>query len=889
MSQIHALLGPTNTGKTYYAIERMGSYKTGMIGFPLRLLARENYDRMVKLKGVSKVALITGEEKIIPPLAQYYICTVEAMPVSLQVDFLCIDEIQLCADAERGHIFTDRLLRARGEEETLFLGSATMASIIKHLLPECRIQMRDRFSSLTYTGYKKITRLPPRSAVVAFNVNDVYRLAEFIRQQRGGAAIVLGALSPRTRNAQVEMYQNGEVDYLVATDAIGMGLNMDINHVALGAMRKFDGVKVRELRSYEVAQIAGRAGRYRSPGTFGVTDNIGGIDPTIVTAVENHNFENVTQLRWRNPHLDFKSVDLLLKSLSETPSHDIFKTARQADDHLALQTLSRRPEIRRICENNRAMVRLLWEVCAIPDFRKTLIDEHHRLLGQIFLFIAQDPFALPEDWLAEQIKRLDRYDGDLDTLLNRIAYIRTFTYITHIREWLNDAEHWQAVTRQIEDKLSDALHERLTQRFVDKRTSTLLRGLANRDKLLGGIKADGTVIVEGHVIGHLQGWRFMAEKTLLDADQDAVMKTARAVLKEPLQDAIAVFPQQVSAAFSLNDVGQILWRHGEQNFPIAQLTKGADIYSPKIKLLHTELLDEAQNKIVLTRLEGWMFEQFVKNLAPLLALKDADIPGIGKGIAFQVYEHAGLMLRSDVTAMIADLPKEERPALNKLGLRLGAYYVYQKDILKPAALHLKAVLWRLFNHVDAATTPLPQSGNVSMTCPENANKDFYRAMGFPVFGKTCVRVDMVERLNSAVFDGAVEGKYKFDPALASVVGVSVETVQSILSDLGFRVEEVTETIGEGEEAVATTTRFYHVRKKPAHAAGPKKDKVVKTPPPFEKLEKKTPPPFSKLDKNNVSGKKNFKQKHAPKQDEAPKSKKIMGYNAFAELAALQKK
>lgn len=876
MSQLHALLGPTNTGKTYYAIERMASYKTGMIGFPLRLLARENYDRLITLKGVSKVALITGEEKIIPPLAQYYICTVEAMPVSIKVDFMCIDEIQLCADAERGHLFTNRLLYARGEEETLFLGSSTMRQIIQKLLPECKIQTRERFSELTYTGYKKLTRLPPRSAVVAFNLNDVYRLAELIRQQRGGAAIVLGALSPRTRNAQVEMYQNGDVDYLVATDAIGMGLNMDINHVALGATRKFDGIKVRDLRSYEVAQIAGRAGRYRSPGTFGVTDNISELSPEIVTAVENHNFENVTQLRWRNPYLEFKSVDLLLKSLNETPADHLFKSARMADDHQALQTLSRRPEIRKICENNRAMTRLLWDVCAIPDFRKTLIDEHHRLLEQIFMFVANDPFILPEDWLAEQIKRLDRYEGDLDTLLNRIAYIRTFTYITHVREWLADAEHWQAITRSIEDKLSDALHERLTQRFVDKRTSTLLRGLANRDKLLGGIKADGTVIVEGHIIGKLQGWRFMAEETLLNADQDAVMKTARAVLKEPLADAISVFPQQVSAAFSLNDAGQILWRNLENNFPIAQLVKGTDIYSPKIRLLHTDLLDDAQNKIVLTRLEGWLTEQAEKNLAPLTVLKDAEITGVGKGIAFQLYEHAGLMLRSDVAEMISSLPKEERPALNKLGLRLGAYYVYQKDILKPAALHLKAVLWRIFNGIDAANTPLPQSGNVSMACPEGGNREFYRAMGFPVFGKTNVRVDMVERLNSAIFDGAVESKYKFDPALASIVGVSVETVQFILADLGFRYDEVSETTGEGEEAVTTTSRFYHVRKKPARLNEPKKAEARK---PFDKANTQS----------NNKGKKNFKKNHAPKKEEAPKQKAITGYNAFAELAALQKK
>jgi len=875
MSLLHALLGPTNTGKTFYAMERLASYKTGMIGFPLRLLARENYDRLVAQKGRSKVALITGEEKIIPPQPQYYICTVEAMPLSLQVDFLCIDEIQLCADAERGHIFTDRLLYARGEEETLFLGSLTMKQMIQRLLPQCQVQVRDRFSPLTYTGYKKITRLPPRSAIVAFNVNDVYRLAEMVRVQRGGAAVVLGALSPRTRNAQVAMYQNGEVDYLIATDAIGMGLNMDIDHVALAALRKFDGYNPRNLRSDEVAQIAGRAGRFRSPGTFGVTDQVEFMPDDIVKAVESHNFQSISQLRWRNPQLDFKSIETLLHALNQAPAKEYFISARQADDHLALQALSRNPAIRKIA-STRDMVRLLWDVCAIPDFRKTLIDEHHKLLEQIFIYLAQEPYQLPEDWCAEQIKRLDRYDGELDTLLNRIAYIRTWTYITHIKGWLRDSEHWQAITRRIEDKLSDALHERLTQRFVDKRTSTLLRGLASRDKLMGGIRNDGTVVVEGHVIGRLQGWHFMAEETLMNADKEAVMRAARAVLTAPLKNAIDVFPQQVSAAFSLNDEGQILWRSGEEKFPIAQLQKGSDFYQPKIRLLHTDLLDEGQNKVVMTRLESWLQEQMEKNLGPLLALKNAEIPGAGKGIAFQLYEHAGMMLRSDVQELLKGLPKEERPALNKLGIKLGAYYIYQRDMLKPAATQLKAVLWRLFHDVSLATTPLPQAGNVSMPCPETGNRNFYRAMGFPIFGKTLVRVDMVERLNSAIFDGAVEGKYKFDPALASTVGVGVETVQFILHDLGFRFDEVSETTGEGEAAVTTTSRFYHVKKKPARLA----DAPKKT---FEKREH-----GSKDKKKDFKGKKSDHRPATKKPEEKPYSKGITGYNAFAELAALKK-
>jgi len=858
-SLLTAVLGPTNTGKTHYAMERMASYQTGMIGFPLRLLARENYDRLVALKGRTKVALITGEEKIIPLKPQYYVCTVEAMPVSIPVEFLCIDEIQLCADAERGHIFTDRLLRARGFEETVFLGAATMAPMIRRLLPDCRIETRDRMSPLTYSGYKKISRLPPRSAVVAFNVNDVYRLAEQVRLQRGGTAIVLGALSPRTRNAQVAMYQSGEVDYIVATDAIGMGLNMEIDHVALAATRKFDGVRPRNLRPDELAQIAGRAGRYRNPGTFGTTDQIDGLDPDITEAIEKHRFDPVTEIRWRNPKLEFTSLDALIKSLAVLPREDCFVPARQADDHTSLLALSQNRIVRDIAAS-RDMVHLLWDVCAIPDFRKTLMDEHHRLLEQIFTTLANEDY-LDEDWCAQQIQRLDRIDGDLDTLLTRIAYTRTWTYITHVKNWVKDSAHWQAVTRQIEDRLSDALHDKLTQRFVDKRTSSLLRGLASRDTLLGGVQADGTVVVEGHPIGQLKGWHFMAEETFLNTDSDAVMKTARAILKEPIMKAVTEFVDAPLENISLEADGTVAWKIENDKHPVARLQKGASLLQPKIKTLHTDLVDENQNKILLQKLESWLNEYKTKTLAPLLALEHNEVKGPAKGIAFQLFEKGGVMLRTAVQDMLAPMTKEERHTLNNLGVRIGAYYLYQKDLLKPAALETKAVLWRIFHEVPPERSPLPQQGNVSMACPAQGDRDFYLAMGFPVFGKTCVRVDMVDRVNSAIFDGAVEGKYKFDPALASTIGVSVETIQFILHDLGFRFDEVTE--GEGDTAV--TTRFYHVKRKPP------------------RLETKPKKDFKKPDKK-------FDKKKKQAQDKAvePATKAPTGHNPFASLAALKK-
>jgi ATP-dependent RNA helicase SUPV3L1/SUV3 len=658
------------------------------------------------------------------------------------------------------------------------------------------------------------------------------------------------------------LYQNGEVDYLVATDAIGMGLNMDINHVALAAIRKYDGQKPRHLRKDEIAQIAGRAGRFRSPGTFGVTDDIAELDPKMVEAIENNIFDPLTQIRWRNPDLEFKNIDYLLKSLTVPPPDDIFIGARQADDHNSLLYLSKNPVIHTKAQS-RDMTHLLWDICAIPDFRKTLTDEHPKLLEQIFTFLTEPPCHLPEDWIADHIDRLRRTEGDLDTLLTRIAYTRTWTYITHVKGWLRDSEHWQAVTRQIEDQLSDALHEKLTQRFIDKRTSTLLRGLASRDKLLGGVKDDGTVIVEGHIIGRIKGWHFMADTTMQEADKDAVMRTARTVLIEPLQKAVIDFTESDAASISLSDTGQIEWQVNGEKIPVAGLIKGTGFYGPKIRLLHNDLLEEVQNKILVQKIEEWLNAYLRKTLGGLMDLEKTEVKGVAKGIAFQLYEHGGVMLRSDVQAMLGGMDKDERKILGNLGIKLGAYYIYHRDSLKPAAMQTKAALYRVYNNLEVEKTKLPSAGNVSMAAPEQGDRAFYRVMGLPVFGKTCVRVDMVERLNSAVFDGAKDGKYKFDPSLASTIGVSVETIHAILHDLGFRFDDITETTGEGEEAKTTTARFYHVKRKPP------------------KLEEKAK--FQKFEKTH----KKFDKGLSQKKDEV-KVKAQTGYNAFAGLAALKK-
>ena len=527
--RITAVLGPTNTGKTYLAIERMLGHASGMMGFPLRLLARENYERVVRSKGRHQVALVTGEEKIVPRGARYFLCTVESMPVDRPVEFLAVDEVQLCADPERGHIFTDRLLHARGMAETMFLGADTVRRLLKALVPEAELVSRPRFSTLSYAGPRKLTRLPPRSAVVAFSASEVYATAEQMRRNRGGTAVVLGALSPRTRNAQVGMFEAGEVDYLVATDAIGMGLNLDLDHVAFARLRKFDGRTPRPLTATEVAQIAGRAGRHMSDGTFGTTGGLGDIEPEIVEAVEAHRFDPVRALNWRSRELDFRDPRLLLKSLEQPPPAPELTRGREADDVRALAALVQDPEILGLAGNPGA-VRLLWEVCQIPDFRKILSDEHARLLGRIYRHLMRGEGRLPQDWVARQLSSIDRVDGDIEALMGRIAAVRTWTYIAHRADWLADPGHWQERARAIEDRLSDALHQGLTERFVDRRAAALVRRLQDGGDLIGAVRKGGDVLVEGEFVGHLAGFRFSLDTAVSGEDARPLMAAARRAL-----------------------------------------------------------------------------------------------------------------------------------------------------------------------------------------------------------------------------------------------------------------------------------------------------------------------------------------------------------------------
>ncbi|TWB18630.1 ATP-dependent RNA helicase SUPV3L1/SUV3 [Nitrospirillum amazonense] len=821
--RVVAVLGPTNTGKTYLAMERMLAHASGMMGFPLRLLARENYDKVVRAKGAGQVALVTGEEKIIPPGARYWICTVESMPLDHVAQFLAVDEIQLAADPERGHIFTDRLLHARGTEETMFLGSDTIKPLLQKLIPKAEFVSRPRFSSLTYSGHKKLTKLPPRAAVVAFSAADVYGLAELLRRTRGGTAVVLGALSPRTRNAQVQLYQEGAVDYLVATDAIGMGLNMDVDHVAFARLSKFDGQQPRRLRAPEVAQIAGRAGRHLTDGTFGTTDEAPSLDPELIDAVENHKFETLKTLMWRNVDLDFRSPQALLRALEERPPSPVLIRAREADDHLALQALAQDADLMRLA-NNPLAVRLLWEVCQIPDFRKVLSDAHTRLLSQIFKYLRDGPAGtLPLDWVAAQVARLDRGEGDIDTLVSRIAHIRTWTYISHRPGWLDDAVHWQERTRAIEDRLSDALHERLTQRFVDKRSAGLVKRLADGRDLMGAVDRDGRVLVEGHPVGRLHGVAFQLDADVPAADAKAITTAARRALGDVIAQRVRALEAAPDAAITLDGGGELSW----DGAVIGVLAPGPTPLAPLVRLVGDDFLQTGQREPVRARLARWVEAHVARVLSPLTALAAAarggELSGAGRGIAFQVAEALGGLPRAALEPLIATLTKEDRRRLAALGLRLGFSQVFLTALTRPVAVALRGLLWSV-----AHATPMavPPPGRVTLAVGD-LPPDFLAAIGYVPLGSRALRIDMVDRLEKSLAGRAKAGPLVAVDDLVLSLGVPRAEVPSLMSALGYRLGQPK---AEGEPAP-----WLRRRPKPAPApAAAKPDPAPAAPKPGKK-------------------------------------------------------
>ena len=781
-NRIVAVLGPTNTGKTHYAIERMLAHRSGVIGLPLRLLAREVYDKIVALRGPSTVALVTGEERIVPVRAKYWVCTVEAMPDDMGCDFLAVDEIQLCADPERGHVFTDRLLRARGLHETLFLGAETMRKAIAALVPTADFIYRDRFSELSYSGQKKISRMPARSAVVSFSVDNVYGIAELLRRQKGGAAVVMGALSPRTRNAQVEMYQNGDVDYLVATDAIGMGLNLDVNHVAFSATAKFDGNRMRALMPNELAQIAGRAGRHMNNGTFGVTGEASSLHDEVVEAITENRFQPISKLYWRSSKLQFGTTKALIASLETHTDNDWLTRVRESDDLGALKTLVEDAEVKARASDG-ASVTLLWDVCRIPDFRGISGREHADLLSVIYNYL-HEKGQIPQDWLAHQINRIDNNQGDIDALSKRLAYIRTWTYVAQRKDWVDDHSHWRDATRAVEDRLSDALHIALTQRFVDRRTSILMRRLKQKESLVADVNKNGEVTVEEQFVGRLEGFQFQQ-------DASASPDEAKTLRSASLQALAPEFHLRADRMYNAPDTemdfteqGGLMWGTSA----VGKLISGPDALKPHVQaFVDVEAGPEVSDKVT-RRLQHFIDRKVASLFEPLLNMqRDETLTGMARGFAFQMIEGLGLLDRADVGEDVKILDQEARSSLRKHGIRFGQFTVFMPLLLKPAPTRLRLLLWSLATGLQEFPEA-PPPGLVTVPTDEKAPLGYHLKSGYRAAGERALRVDMAERLADMLRTQNTRGGFEATADMLSITGMTLEQFANLMQGLGYRSE-----------------------------------------------------------------------------------------------------
>jgi ATP-dependent RNA helicase SUPV3L1/SUV3 len=793
-----AILGPTNTGKTHLAVERMAAHSSGMIGFPLRLLAREVYDRVVAMKGPNQVALITGEEKILPRDARWFLCTAESMPMERDFAFVALDEAQLGADPERGHVFTDRMLHARGREETMILGSEALAPMVRALLPKAEIIGRPRFSTLTYAGPTKLSRLPPRSAIVAFSADQVYAVAEMLRRMRGGAAVVMGALSPRTRNAQVAMYQAGEVDYLVATDAIGMGLNMDVTHVAFAGLAKFDGRRRRRLTPAEMAQIAGRAGRHQKDGSFGVLtldgENSAEFRPEEIEAIEEHRFAPLDHLYWREGDPDVRSLDGLIRELERRPSQPGLRAAPEAIDLAVLKRLAEDPEIAERAKGE-DRVRRLWSACGLPDFRKTGPEHHARLVARIYTHLSEGDGRIPQSWYAAQVSQLDNTQGDIDTLADRIAGVRTWAYIAHRADWLADPATMAERTREVEEKLSDALHERLTQRFVDKRTSVLLRDIGKKGAGEFPVLVDeqGEVTVGTFPIGRMEGFAFEVDPSAKHADRKMLLATAERRLGGEYEKRAAALAADTDDHFTLRtEPGlpvAVLWRGHE----VARLAQGKNLLSPRIVIdRRLDRLSERGRQIVHERLGLWLRHQVERWLAPLraagAAAQDPALPPGVRSILAMLVDEGGIVAREAVAKPLAGLEREQRKRITRLKVRIGALDLFIPDMLKPEPRR-----WRSALRIAASGAVMPQlpaESFVVLPTPAEERRPLLVKLGFRCLGPQMLRVDLVERLAKHAFEARAGKAPGFvDEALVTSLGLQPQAVARLMRDLGFRATE----------------------------------------------------------------------------------------------------
>jgi len=781
LNRITAVLGPTNTGKTYLAIEKMLEFNSGIFGFPLRLLAREVYDKCVTKVGVEKVALITGEEKIIPDSAQYFICTVESMPKNKSVDFVAIDEIQMCADRERGHIFTDRLLNARGEVLTMFLGSQIMKNIISDLVPDVEFVNKDRFSKLTYGGYKKISRLDRKSALIAFSIEEVYALAELVRRQKGGAAIVMGSLSPKTRNAQVELYQSGDVDYLVATDAIGMGINMDIEQISFSSLKKFDGKKTRRLRTTEISQIAGRAGRYKNDGIFGVTGDCQNLEPDEIERIETHKLDDVKILCWRNSKLDFKDTSSLISSLELKPKKPNLIRISDSIDENVLRFLLKDKKLK-LSNNN---LELLWECCQIPDFQKKAYGQHVDLVSGVFNFLTSKKNKIPNDFMKNQLKHLDKYHGNIDMITNRISNVRTWSYVANKKNWVENSDYWIELSKNIEDNLSEKLHQELSKIFIDKRISVLSRGLKQDAKLKTTITNDDDVIIDEQLIGKLKGLKLNLEFTssTLETDIKSLKKAARQGMVDELSSRVKEIINKKEVEFRNNS--KIYWKEN----PIAKIKKGKNYLSPEVEIISDEALDVEAKEELLHFLSDWLSGYISEELNDLINLIKLDNKNkYLRALSFQLYESNGILKRINVEDIVKAISKDERKQFKSLGIKIGRYHIFLPKMLKPKAVNLRILLWKFYNNIQKSNE-IPKSGlNFLVDDKKKFDKKFLLLCGFEKFENFYVRVDILEKFFLKIIENTKDGKFKISSEMMNLLGCSKENFFKLMNLMNYRKE-----------------------------------------------------------------------------------------------------
>ncbi len=785
LKRITAVLGPTNTGKTHLALETMLEYESGIIGFPLRLLAREIFDKCVGKVGADKVALITGEEKIIPKSPKYYICTAESMPKDMIVDFIAVDEIQMCADHERGHIFTDRLLNARGEKLTMFLGSHTMKSIIKSLIKDVEFVNKERYSKLTYSGYKKISRLNPKTALIAFSVDEVYAIAELVRRQKGGAAIIMGSLSPKTRNSQVDLYQSGDANFLVATDAIGMGINMDIDNVSFSNLTKFDGKKTRKLSLSEISQIAGRAGRHINDGTFGITGECKPLSSTEIEKLENHELNKIDLLYWRNPKINFDSLEGLVSSLEEKTDSEFLKRIHECEDEKVLRFLIKN-NISFNNKHSKDFIKTLWECCQIPDFSKKAYGNHIEVVKKVFEFLTSKPGKVPNDFMKNQLAYLDRYDGNIDTLANRISNVRTWSYVSNKKSWSNNSDYWVERTKYIEDKLSDKLHEELTKSFIDKRISILSRSLKQDISLATEIKNENEVIIDNQYMGRLNGMRLDLDlkSGSLKTDIKSLRKAARqAIAPELMRRANKIIKSQ---EFDLRDDHKIYWKDN----PIAHIFAGKNYLNPKLELIVDEATDSESKEKLKINLEQKLYNLINLELCDLVNLSKLNFKNnYVRALCYQLFENNGVMKREKVHKMIKNISKEDRLSLRKSGVKIGRYHIFLTKMLKPSAVNLRVKLWKLFFPKDRKYTT-PKSGLNFLKDELKINSEFLLICGFENFDKAYVRVDILERLFLKIIEKTKNGLFKIDSDMINLIGCNKENFFKLLKAMDYKPKKI---------------------------------------------------------------------------------------------------